>query len=184
MLKVFFSILPTIAVPVILAGCASLPGVSGDTEGGYIVKKEKKNGTKQFTKVQQPENPEGSAVIEDGTYISTGSSRGVDIAVRVESKTTWAGILLILAGLAVMGFSGYIPILNAVNGLYVAGAGGIVLFLPMIGEYLVWVFIATVLAASGWFLFKEYRHSLEKERREVAERRAELNGNENSPKQS
>lgn len=184
MLKVFFSICLTIAVPVILAGCASFPDFSGETEGGYIVKKSKKDGMKKYTKVQQPENPEGSAVIEGGTYISTGSSRGVDIAARVESKTTWAGILLILAGLAVMGFSGYIPILNAVDGLYVAGAGAIVLFLPLIGEYLVWVFIVAVAAAGGWFLFKEYRHSLEKERREVAERRAEQNGNEKNPNHS
>lgn len=132
---------------------------------------EKKNGETiktQSISVRQPSDSDTPAKIsfpekDGGPKISTGSTKGKDWIVKsIENITTWVGLGLIITGIIVLGFAGYIPFLIWSHGLYIAGGGLAIMSLPFFfrdiaGPLLILVTLVAVVGA-GYMIWREYYH--------------------------
>lgn len=150
-----------------LTSCSALPSKGGaishsdkitttttdPVSGAVVVKTQEKK-----IEVKQPDNPASAASVQTPEMkSSTGTSQARDFLTEgIADKTTWAGIALIVLGIGIMIFGGYIPFLSAVDGIWIALAGVGIIFVPIfLDRYAIWILLAGILGVAAWLIFKQ-----------------------------
>lgn len=137
-----------------MLGCAGTGEIiyhKKDYEKGSLV-------TEKWIEVEQPSNATTPARLEWGESITnkgvTGRQQAHDFVMEgISSYTSWAGIFLVIAGLALTAGSGYFPMIKWNKGLILIGGGFALLWFPVIIDRYTWVLVAGV--AGVGLLFAE-----------------------------